>query len=288
MNKSLLKEKLKSYSALATAVFGSAAAADAQIVYTDVNPDFMSTTTNGNFDTYEVDFNNDGTSDLAVGTYGYLYNYGGTDYQFNYVLTIVQNSNVAAMVGTMQTLGSYSFAVTSNVASGATIGPSSTWLDTTAAGGTQYFNAVTQNGTTMIGTANTGSDVYLGARFMIGADTYYGWVRIVADAGCTSLTVKDFAYNSTADGPINAGQTTLGLTEIEESAWNTYVSNNNIIVKSDIEGTISVFGVDGTVIGNGEMENGTFTLNAANAAKGVYIVRITSGSVTATKKIILN
>lgn len=287
MTKSLLKEKLKSYSALATAVFGTAAAADAQVVYTDVNPDQVLTITNGSITDYAVDFNNDGNEDMAVATYGYLYNYAGTDYQLNYVFSFVANNTTAAMVAAMQTVGSNSFPATTSLTAGTVIGGSSTWLDTTAAGGTTYFTAAVGFGQTLVGTGNTGSDIYLGARFLIGTNTHYGWVRVNVPADASQATVKDYAYNSTANGPINAGQT-AGISEINAASWTAYGSGSSIKIKSSIEGDIEVIDLAGKVISTGTINGGELTMNVANANTGMYIVRITNGSLTDTKKIVLN
>lgn len=288
MTKSLLKEKLKSYSALATAVFGTASAADAQIVYTDVNPDAVITAVNGALDSYAVDFNNDGNEDLAFGAYGYLYDAGGgTTYQLNYIFTFAANNSTAAFVGTMQTVGTQSAPTTTNIAAGTVIGSSSTWLDTVAAGSPTFFSAVTANGAPFIGTANTGADIYIGSRFLIGTNTHYGWVRINVPANAGQATIKDFAYNATANGPINAGQT-AGISEIDAASWTAYGSGSSIKIKSSIEGNIEVIDLAGKVISTGTINGGELTMNVANANTGMYIVRITNGSLTDTKKIVLN
>lgn len=288
MNKSLLKEKLKSYSALATAIFGTAAAADAQIVYTDVNPDEVLTVANGAITDFAVDFDNDGNEDIAVATYGYLYNYGGTDYQLNYVFSFVANNSTAAMAGALQTVGQNSFPATTSLAVGTTVGPASTWLDTTAAGGTTYFTAAVGFGQTLVGTANTGSDVYLGARFLIGANTHYGWVRINVPTDASQVTIKDFAYNATANGPINTGQT-AGISEIDAASWSAYGNGSSIKINSSIEGDIEVIDLTGKLISSGTINSGSeLILDVNNANTGMYIVRITNGSLTDTKKIVLN
>lgn len=287
MNKSLLKEKLKSYSALATAVFGTAAAADAQIIYTDVNPDAVLTITNGTINDYIVDFNNDGNEDMAVATYGYLYNYGGTDYQINYVFSFVAQNATAALVGTMQTIGSQQAPITTNLTAGTVIGASSAWLDTTAAGGTTYFSAGYGLGQSFVGTGNTGQDIYYGARFLIGTNTHYGWVRVNIATDASQATIKDYAYNSTPNGPINAGQT-AGISEISAASWSAYGNGSSIKIKSSIEGNIEVIDLTGKTIASGAIKNGELTMNVANANTGMYIVRITNGSLTDTKKIVLN
>ncbi len=286
MNKTLLKDKLKSYSALASAVFGTAAAADAQIVYTDVTPDVTLSVINDSLNSYDVDFDNAGTPDMAIATYGYLYNYGGTDYQLNYVFSFVAPNATAALVAAMETAGTSSYPATTSLASGTAIGSSATWLDTTAAGGTFYFTSAYGFTQTLLGTANTGTDTYIGARFLIGANTHYGWVRINVAADASSVVIKDYAYNATANGPINAGQT-VGVAEIAATSWNAYSNGSSIIVKADFDGNVEVIDMTGNLITSGVIANGELTMNVSNASAGMYLVRVTNGTTTATKKISL-
>lgn len=286
MNKTLLKDKLKSYSALASAVFGTAAAADAQIVYTDVTPDVTLSVINDSLNSYDVDFDNAGTPDMAIATYGYLYNYGGTDYQLNYVFSFVAPNATAALVAAMETAGTSSYPATTSLASGTAIGSSATWLDTTAAGGTFFFTSAYGFTQTLLGTANTGTDTYIGARFLIGANTHYGWVRINVAADASSVVIKDYAYNATANGPINAGQT-VGVAEIAATSWNAYSNGSSIIVKADFDGNVEVIDMTGNLITSGVIANGELTMNVSNASAGMYLVRVTNGTTTATKKISL-
>src|ERR1043166_5658877 len=59
-HKSTLAKKLAAYSGLASAILIAAKSSDAQIIYTDLNPD--ATTVLG--DTYLLDLNNDGINDF--------------------------------------------------------------------------------------------------------------------------------------------------------------------------------------------------------------------------------
>lgn len=49
-------------------------------------------------------------------------------------------------------------------------------------------------------------DTYLGAQFIIGTSTHYGWILVNWNAAGT-FTVKSFAYNDVPNEAINAGQT---------------------------------------------------------------------------------
>lgn len=50
-------------------------------------------------------------------------------------------------------------------------------------------------------------DKYFGFRFKKSIAWYYGWARVNIPADHLSFTVKDYAYNSVPNAPINAGQT---------------------------------------------------------------------------------
>lgn len=158
----------------------------AQIIYTDI-PD---ATPNA---TFPLDLNNDGNVDFMLQFDGSAGNIG--------VLCYPQQNNAYAgnFVGS-DYLPWALFASTSICDSLAT------WY------GTNY------PGTMGIG-ANIGYwpgaiDRYLALKLIVGTNTYFGWVRIDVVPTSTSFTVKDYAYNSTPNDCIQAGQTTLGIEDL--------------------------------------------------------------------------
>jgi hypothetical protein len=282
MNKSLLKEKLKSYSALATAMFGTAAAADAQIVYTDVNPDVTLNVINDSLSAYEVDFDNDGNADMIVGAYGFVY--GGT-VQVNMSLNLIQPNNVAALLG----YDDAGYPYVSALASGTLVDPAaSNWYDTTAFSGTQALNALNAAGFGAYGQFNTGADLYIGARFVLATGTHYGWVRIQVPTDVTSTMIKDYAYRTTPNMGLTTGQTGLGIAEMPANVWYTYVNGKNVTITSKEEGNLTVIDMTGKTVATGKMENGSATMNLSNATSGMYIVQFENNGVMGTKKVILN
>src|SRR5437870_112855 len=76
-----LSEKLKSYSLFATAILAPGAATDAQVIYTDVDPDLYYQLFNGH---YELDLNNDGVNDFTISglTLGWGYSYTNALYVY--------------------------------------------------------------------------------------------------------------------------------------------------------------------------------------------------------------
>lgn len=61
------------------------------------------------------------------------------------------------------------------------------------------------------------TDLYLALKLQVDAETYYGWARLDVDASSSSFTIKDYAYNSNPSECIEAGQTFVGIAEIEST-----------------------------------------------------------------------
>ena len=62
-------------------------------------------------------------------------------------------------------------------------------------------------------------DRYVGCKFTLGTNTHYGWVRVSFDNNLT-LIVKDYAYESTPNTPINAGD--KGIASVDDISFDTY------------------------------------------------------------------
>jgi len=279
MNKTLLNNKLKSYSAIAGAVVAGSSAANAQIVYTDVNPDSVLTVANGTLSEYDVDFDGDANIDVAVATYGYLYG----SYQINYSLTFIPGTS-AVLAAT----GTYGGEIT-GLSSGSAIDPMSTsWMDTTANGGGTFFNLATINGTPAAGTMATGVDQCIGVRFMVGTNTHYGWVRIQLASDLSTTTVKDYAYKTAPNTGLNCGETGLGIAEMPSTQWFAGTKGNTIVVSAKVDGDVTVIDAAGRLVANGQVVNGTASITVENAQAGMYIVNFTSNAGSGSKKVVLN
>jgi VCBS repeat-containing protein len=81
------------------------------------------------------------------------------------------------------------------------------------------------------------TDKFLGASFVVNGDIHYGWVRLSIDSSVTSITIKDFAYNACANGPINAGDTSITL--LPMTASSNLTCNNIELTVQGGNGSIS-------------------------------------------------
>lgn len=267
-------KKIAKYSALSVAIAGIAEA-NGQIAYTDLIPDY------DGFNTlYELDFDGDTVTDFFIFTGSY-----GT--------SPVNAVAVDAVVASNSFLGSapgpyeYPFALDAGdpISSG-----QATWFEGAASGVVGTMNYVScYNG---IGSSNWCGvvDKYLGLRFKIGANTHYGWARLDVDAAGMNWTLKDYAYNTTPDEAINAGQTTLSIDDFERNNTRIVALNKSIgLYNLPQSSEYRIIDITGKSVLNGNLEADSHVIEAKSLSSGVYIVELNDVNSKAVirKKIVL-
>jgi Secretion system C-terminal sorting domain len=276
------------------------ASANAQIVYTDVIPDSIKTCTpspgSSCSSTYQLDLNNDGISDFQL-------------YQFHWIdlCPVPRHSSYVSV----SPLGSNKVACESTsigicplaLANGVVI-QNNNWYSTSGLKLEEHLTGC--SGTLQYTCSNwyLATDKYLGLKLIVGSNTYYGWVRLdVAQFG-TSFTIKDYAYNSIPNQPILAGQTIA--TGIIENSFASSINffpnpaNNHLTIDlgsnykksevtiTDITGNIIpiAIGITTADYPDSHLEN-KIDVNTSEFAKGIYVVRIQSGDLIGTKKLVV-
>ena len=155
-------KKLSKYGALSLAIAG-VADATGQVVFTDVDPDFVG----GLGDSFAIDFNDDGTDDIQV-----LQSNNG-NYELVQALPTAGNGVIAA------SNGGYLYA--SNLAEGAVIDAS---------------GAFGSFGSFCAGVGYTGSQFcgagegFIGVQFDVAGATHYGWVKASAEDSSSKVLLK--------------------------------------------------------------------------------------------------
>ena len=256
---------LKTLSSLLILFFVSATV-HAQIVYTDI-PD---ATPNA---TFSLDLNNDGDVDFM------LY-FGGSSGNVGVLCSPQQNNAYAGNV-----VGSDYFAWA--LASSASICDSlDTWY------GTNYPGTLGLGSST--GYWPGATDRYLALKLIVGANTYYGWVRLDVFQTSTSFTVKDYAYNSTPNACIQAGQTTLGLTHVNENTFsifpNPFTSSATIQTSGNLSNaSLTIFNAYGQTIKQMKNISGhTITFSRENLPNGLYFFQLTDeNKIIAIEKVLI-
>ncbi|MEI6122520.1 MAG: T9SS type A sorting domain-containing protein [Bacteroidota bacterium] len=266
--------KIKAYSAMALC-FTGAGVANAQIVYTDVNPDVVLTNNN---DSIVIDFNNDATLDLAIRRF----DWSGVATNTAVVLKPAIGNSIMATMGT-------TIPYVSALAAGAVIdGAATTWMvnDGVDIQRSKFGLASTYSGATY-GHFGDATDHFIGCQFLIGGATYYGWVRVNVPLGGATGTVKDYAYQSTAGVAINAGDMVSGIDNAAQIESNIYSFNKNIFVNFNtaLQGTIKIYNSLGEVVYSDNMDGVKKEINMSSQASGIYMIRIESATGNFTKKI---
>jgi hypothetical protein len=172
---------------IAAALF--AVAANAQIVYTDVNPDSTVRSFPRGSVNYNLDLNNDGLYDFKITSSNIPIGCRLGTILFNLYVNITRlDSNVVAT----DSYGNYALKMGLNQ----DINSNLKWSQLT-------LNLESKIGCSrrLDGYWTNISDGYLGLKLTIGNKTYYGWARVSVSVGSLScsFTIKDYAYNSIPD-----------------------------------------------------------------------------------------
>jgi hypothetical protein len=207
VKKSTLSKKLASYSALATAMLAVNHEANAQIIYTDLNPPVIipyPIQFQSNHDTSAyLDLNNDGTPDFQ---FYETQRFRTSANSFESAYSSDNNISVKGLhKDTVNRVGLYNGQIPGSV-------PNSLW-----AGGavlardtvvklTTFYSGYTLQFATHSGNFYYATNKYLPLKFKNNGNTYYGWARLITVAA-DELFIADYAYDTTPNAPIAAGNT---------------------------------------------------------------------------------
>ncbi len=246
----------------------------AQIIYTDIEPDFTSPTS-GDF--YNLDLNNDDIVDYTLSLW--------SDSLSDYLLISSPNGINASI----------------------TVTP---WYANTVPleNGMEIFNLVGAiNGETYLywGVFTIGNcfggdatcsydwknkiDKFLGLRFLIDGQTHYGWARLDVTSH-TQWVIKDYAYNATPNQHIFAGQSTLGLEESNHKDVKIIVAHRQIsIINLPNHTEYTIYTINGQRILQGNLDKINNTINVQYLTSGLYIIEMiaTNSASTIRRKIII-
>ncbi len=283
--KKLLQKKF--YAFIVTAMLFSASA-NAQIVYTDVNPDLTITQSDTGSVSHDIDINNDGTTDATISEAwieGYspqtgFYTvkrvdvgcFGGSQLLMYYDgLPLAKPlSNTAIIDSARQSWSDLPFGAILVVNGSGAFGSSGDWSDTTGR--------------------------YLGIRFLEGGDWLYGWVRVFVAQDSISFTIRDYAYNSIPKQPILAGQGQPNFGTTENSFTSTInlfpnpATSHVTIDLGNYNQKVEVTITDVTrkiMYSTSASETQKIEVNTTDFKAGIYVVQIQAAEFSATKKLVV-
>lgn len=273
------KQLQKKFFAIGVAAILFSASANAQIVYTDVNPDITSNSTNS---TYKLDLNNDGTNDFEIMS---SLESGGCSF-------FGQNLIFTRSIIRISPLGTNQVAVTKLELNTNINSSILNWrnnidqiMASSSAGRCGHSVSIWE----------TAVNGYLALSLISGGNTYYGWARLDT-TGVSSFTIKDYAYNPVPNQPILAGQTSiLGINENPLASkiiiFPNPASNQVTISLGSLQSEVEVAITDTTrkiVYKTKESEAQNIKVNTTDFANGIYVVQIKAKDFVTTKKLVIN
>ena len=277
--KKSLQNRISKYTVVAGAVV-SAAGAQAQVVYTDVNPDYShDAPENNGFAVYPLDLNNDQTIDFVIASKDTLT--AASHVRFTLAAPYGAGNAVAG-----ETPSAYDYALALDMNS--MVDSTLNWI---AATNTMAYNVDSANPYNE--NWNGVTDKYLGLKFVVGANTHYGWARLDSYAIGDSIVVKDYAFDATPNTGIMTGNMGASLTETQIENLVKFVNQANnsvqVVVNGNLtNGTVSVVSTTGQVVSSDAIKEKTFSVDMNNLSSGIYMVNVTFNEGTTTKKIIVH
>ena len=272
---SINKSKLAGYTAVAGAIVAGGAA-NAQITYTDVNPDV---TIDSLSSPYLIDFNNDQTPDVG---FAVAHINDGGSLSFTYVGAFAYT--VGAVMAEADTVNASALDCGVAVSNTAFFGNGSYGILGYAAliNGTQPF---TSTAAPFLGA----TDKYLGVSFAdASSNTYYGWVKLSVAANAETITIKEYAYNAAAGQAINTCQT-AGLNEAnidDKVTIKTTLNSASINVTPDLlGGTLSIVSMSGQTVKTMKIANIDTTISFDGVDTGIYMVNAKFDGGAVNKKV---
>ncbi|HUM46583.1 MAG TPA: T9SS type A sorting domain-containing protein [Chitinophagales bacterium] len=268
---STLSKKITGYSSMAASLLAISNLASAQIVYTDVNPDFADA---NNGAEYGLDLNNDATVDFKVT----ITSNGGAG-----VRMVAEVLNDNAIAGTYNT--AYPYIYPSALDLNDIIDENKTWNDGApqTMASTGYFQGA-------YGEWFGASDKYMGLRLAVGTNVHYGWVRMDVAENGKSFVVKDYAYESTPDAAIAAGDAgSIGITPVNAAGYKVFAANQvvHVQLKNTLSGDVTITNLLGQIIKQVEISSNVMTLDMAGEAGSVYMVTVRQNGEVFTQKVVL-
>jgi hypothetical protein len=279
--KKQLQNKLTKYSAAAGAAVLAVGSAQAQIVYTDVNPDYVYAGANEQNIQVGLDLNNDATADFAIASVDTtVAAQSNAVIETTLIAPLVTGNEIAGIVPT-----SFNYALALN--SGTAINSTTNWIADTC---TMAYRV---NGASPYDEQWNGvTDKYLGLKFLVGGNTHYGWARL--DCVGDNWTLKDYAYNSTANGAINAGQmpgpSSIESLDLESSIHFINQPNNSIVVRINTtltNGEIKVVSMSGQIVSSMNITSDVETIDMSGLSAGIYMINVISVEGTISKKMVV-
>ncbi|HMZ88245.1 MAG TPA: T9SS type A sorting domain-containing protein [Chitinophagales bacterium] len=299
----LSRKNLAAYSSMAGTFLLLHTSAQGQVGYTDLDPD----ETLNPLDVYDLDMDNNGDIDFTFNFttftlpdffYTVAYHSVYFDGLFN-VMKIYPTPGNGVVAYPLSTTGGATLAYAEALNAGADIDGGQAFYTNSAIYMGAFLSVKDYPGvgsnyqfyTFGAWPGKTGK--FVGVRFEGDGNEYYGWVRVSVNNDDLEITIDDYAYLSTPETAIEAGQLPTAIHNIDPSQLNVYANGNIInIGVNELNTTsadVNVYDIQGRVVySNGlNMSGMQITLDAV--ATGTYTVKITTAEgANYAKRVLIN
>ncbi|MFN0275202.1 MAG: T9SS type A sorting domain-containing protein [Chitinophagales bacterium] len=295
----LKKNKLIGYSALAATFMTLATDADAQVIYTDVDPDLMLDEVG---EKLAVDLDQDGVNDILFQKnlidLSFPYVISSNTYQIYYGIDLVR-AKIAGEHSLAGTYSSYGYnALPFALSEGDVIDGEQDWLSASdqMMQRSILLQVSTESGFSFTSSFGNGyftpgnSDLYLGVKMKVDKNNYFGWVRVDLTSD-GHLIVKDHALNLTDGASIEAGEMgePLEVQTLNDNTVNAYSYNETLYVvlqtqqQEGIEAKL--FNLNGSLMFEKLLFDGTNSMNLPHTSAGIYTLQLSAPDGSFVKKI---
>lgn len=304
--KSLNKYRIENYSVFALSFLAMAQKGEAQIIYADIIPD-TSLYDPADFASGQYNLFYELPDDLDQGHFffvhdNFIYNDftdGGSHIyrrKDEFIISLDPGNSVAGSPGPYETEG-YVYVLEE----GDLIGPDQNWLR--YASNSRHMHFYNYNYIHNFGTFSNAfldgnwfeviGDKYIGTRFKISGNTYYGWIRVEIEPGTYIPTIKDYAFEASAPlTPITAGDTISDV--IPEAILNPslfeklFIYENILTVIPSINYNqpikIKIISMNGAVVFQSEVELKKNSILIPKLSSGLYLASIQINDIITTIK----
>lgn len=137
------------------------------------------------------------------------------------------------------------------------------------------------------------TEKYAGLHLEIDGHQYYGWLRMDVDSFGNQFTIKDYAYQSTPDSSILAGDTDLIINSVPQMIIDNRISiiayEKNIFINvagnENKEIEITIVNILGGVVRHLKTKENQLHLSLTELPDGLYLVNVATGDIMKTKKV---
>ena len=134
-------------------------------------------------------------------------------------------------------------------------------------------------------------DRYIPLRFKIGTNKFYGWARLDVSGLVNSITIKDIAYNPTANEGLFAGQGDPTAIQDVQSVHPVKIFAYDGVVHATVmcqpldNASLIMTNMMGQQVKSVKLTNASTQVDVADLAYGIYAVTVINGGEVYTQKV---